>query len=110
VRGDRLPVVRLHGVDVAPVVCEDLWQPGGPLQVARAAGAGLVVCINGSPYERGKDDVRGPLASRRAVEAGAAVVYVNCVGGQDERSSTATRSWWTPTASWSPARRCGRRG
>jgi NAD+ synthase (glutamine-hydrolysing) len=43
-----------------------------------------VVCINGSPYERGKDDVRGPLASRRAVEAGAAVVYVNCVGGQDE--------------------------
>jgi NAD+ synthase (glutamine-hydrolysing) len=84
VRGDRLPVVRLHGVDVAPVVCEDLWQPGGPLQVARAAGAGLVVCINGSPYERGKDDVRGPLASRRAVEAGAAVVYVNCVGGQDE--------------------------
>ena len=84
VRGDRLPVVRLHGVDVVPVVCEDLWQAGGPLQVARAAEAGLVVCINGSPYERGKDDVRGPLASRRAVEAGAAVVYVNCVGGQDE--------------------------
>ena len=84
VRGDRLPVVRLHGVDVAPVICEDMWQAGGPLQVARTAEAGLVVCINGSPYERGKDDVRGPLAVRRAVEAGAAVVYVNCVGGQDE--------------------------
>ncbi|MEX2289118.1 MAG: NAD+ synthase [Mycobacteriales bacterium] len=84
VRGDRLPVVRLHGVDVATVVCEDLWQEGGPLKVACSAQAGLVVCINGSPYERGKDDLRAPLAARRAAEAGAPVVYVNCVGGQDE--------------------------
>jgi NAD+ synthase (glutamine-hydrolysing) len=83
-RGDRLPGRPAARRRRGPVVCEDMWQPGGPLQVARAAGAGLVVCINGSPYERGKDDVRGPLASRRAVEAGAAVVYVNCVGGQDE--------------------------
>lgn len=84
VRGDRLPIVRLHGVDVATVICEDLWQEGGPVSVARAASVGLVVCINGSPYERNKDDVRGPLAARRAVEAGAALVYVNTVGGQDE--------------------------
>ncbi len=84
VRGDRLPVVRLHGVDVVTVVCEDLWQEGGPMRVACAADAGLVVCINGSPYERGKDDLRAPLAARRAAEAGAPVVYVNCVGGQDE--------------------------
>jgi NAD+ synthase (glutamine-hydrolysing) len=84
VRGDRLPVVRLHGVDVVTVVCEDLWQEGGPVHVAAAAGAGLVVCINGSPYERRKDDVRGELAARRAVQAGAPLVYVNCVGGQDE--------------------------
>jgi NAD+ synthase (glutamine-hydrolysing) len=84
VRGDRLPVVRLHGVDVAPVVCEDLWQEGGPVAVARAADVGLVVCLNASPYERFKDDVRGDLAVRRAQEAGAPLVYVNAVGGQDE--------------------------
>jgi NAD+ synthase (glutamine-hydrolysing) len=84
VRGDRFPVVRLHGVDVGIVICEDLWQEGGPIAVARTAGVGLVVCINGSPYERGKDDVRGELACRRAREAGAALAYVNMVGGQDE--------------------------
>jgi NAD+ synthase (glutamine-hydrolysing) len=84
VRGDRLPVVRLHGVDVGLVICEDLWQDGGPIAVARDAGVGLVVCINGSPYERGKDDVRGELVCRRAKEAGAALAYVNMVGGQDE--------------------------
>ena len=84
VRGDRYPVVRLHGVDVGLAVCEDLWQEGGPVTVARGAGVGLVLCLNGSPYERGKDDVRASLTARRAAEAGCAIAYVNTVGGQDE--------------------------
>ncbi|HUR51735.1 MAG TPA: NAD+ synthase [Mycobacteriales bacterium] len=84
VRGDRFPVLRLHGVDVGLVICEDLWQEGGPVTVAREAGVGLLLCPNGSPYERNKDDVRGALVARRAVEAGAAIAYVNLVGGQDE--------------------------
>ena len=84
VRGDTFPVVRVRGVDVGLLVCEDLWQDGGPVAVARTAGVGLLVCINGSPYERGKDDARGALVARRAVQAGAALAYVNTVGGQDE--------------------------
>jgi NAD+ synthase (glutamine-hydrolysing) len=84
VAGDFLTVVRMAGVDVALTVCEDIWQAGGPFAVARAARVGLVVNINGSPYELDKDDVRLPLVARRAQEAGAAVAYVNMVGGQDE--------------------------
>ncbi|REE99471.1 NAD+ synthase [Thermomonospora umbrina] len=84
VRGDRLPVVRVGGIDVATVICEDLWQDGGPVSVTRAAHAGLLLVINGSPYERSKDDVRLELAARRAREAGCALAYVNMVGGQDE--------------------------
>ena len=84
VPGDVLTVVRVAGVDVALTVCEDIWQAGGPFAVARRARVGLVVNINGSPYELDKDDVRLPLVARRAQEAGAAVAYVNMVGGQDE--------------------------
>ena len=84
VPGNRFPVVRLHGVDVGLTICEDLWQDGGPVSVARAAGAGLLLSPNASPYEQGKEDVRGPLVGRRAVEAGCPIVYVNAVGGQDE--------------------------
>jgi NAD+ synthase (glutamine-hydrolysing) len=84
VPGDRFVVVRLHGVDVALTICEDLWQDGGPFAVAGRAEVGLVSCINGSPYERNKDDVRLPLAARRAAEAGATIAYVNMVGAQDE--------------------------
>ncbi|PRX97134.1 NAD+ synthase [Allonocardiopsis opalescens] len=84
VPGDRLPVLRLRGVDIAVAVCEDLWQEGGPVAVARQVGAGLLLTVNASPYERDKDDVRLELCARRAVEAGAALAYVNMVGGQDE--------------------------
>ncbi|MEV4394762.1 NAD+ synthase [Nonomuraea sp. NPDC049607] len=84
VRGDRLPIVRLHGVDVAIAVCEDLWQEGGPVSVVGQAGAGLLVVPNASPYEKEKDDVRLELVARRAREAGCALAYVNQVGGQDE--------------------------
>ena len=84
VRGDRFPVVRLHGVDVGLIICEDLWQDGGPVTVAREAGVGLLLCLNASPYERFKDDLRGSLVQRRSQEAEAAIAYVNLVGGQDE--------------------------
>ncbi len=84
VPGDTLTVVDVAGVDVAMMVCEDMWQQGGPFTVAGEAGAGLIVCINASPYERTKDDFRHDLAIKRAREAHAALAFVNTVGGQDE--------------------------
>ncbi len=84
VPGSSLTVARVHGADVAIAICEDIWQEGGPVAVAREAGAGLLLVINGSPYERNKDDVRLELVRRRAAGAGCTMAYVNMVGGQDE--------------------------
>lgn len=84
VPGDTQPVVRVHGVDVALAICEDLWQEGGRVPATRAAGAGLLVSVNASPYERDKDDVRLELVRRRAREAGCTLAYLAMVGGQDE--------------------------
>jgi NAD+ synthase (glutamine-hydrolysing) len=88
VPGNSLPVFRLplgdDSVDIAVAICEDLWQEGGPVACARLAHAGLLVVPNASPYERGKDDVRLDLVSRRGREANAALAYCNMVGGQDE--------------------------
>jgi NAD+ synthase (glutamine-hydrolysing) len=84
VPGQTLQVVRLGGVDIGLTICEDLWRSGGPFAAARRAQVGLVVNINGSPYELDKDDVRLALVARRAAEAGAVVAYVNMIGGQDE--------------------------
>ncbi len=84
VPGDASLVVRIAGVDVAFAICEDLWQDGGPVARVRSQGAGLLVVINGSPYECGKTDVRRDLVQRRAHEAGCPIAYVNLVGAQDE--------------------------
>jgi NAD+ synthase (glutamine-hydrolysing) len=84
VPGTSLTVARVHGVDVAVAICEDIWQEGGPVAVTREAGAGLLLVVNGSPYERNKDDTRLDLVRRRAAAAGCALAYVNMVGGQDE--------------------------
>ncbi|MER7080103.1 NAD+ synthase (glutamine-hydrolysing) [Saccharopolyspora kobensis] len=82
--GFDLPIVRFHGLDVGVVICEDIWQNGGPVAALGQVGVDLVVCLNGSPYERAKDDARTPLVVRRAAEAGAPMAYVNLVGAQDE--------------------------
>jgi NAD+ synthase (glutamine-hydrolysing) len=82
--GTTLDVVRLHGVEIGMVICEDIWQDGGPIAALGQAGVDLVVSPNASPYERNKDDQRLSLVARRAAEAGAPLVYVNMIGGQDE--------------------------
>ncbi|GED87380.1 NAD+ synthase [Streptomyces sp. 6-11-2] len=84
VPGDTMPVLRVHGVDVALAICEDLWQDGGRVPAARSAGAGLLVSINASPYERLKDDARLDLVRKRAQEAGCTLAYLAMTGGQDE--------------------------
>jgi NAD+ synthase (glutamine-hydrolysing) len=84
VPGRDLTVVRVRDVDVAIAICEDLWQDGGPVAQTRAAGAELLLVLNGSPYEMDKDDVRRDLVTRRAAEAGCTLAYVNLVGGQDD--------------------------
>ena len=82
--GFDLPIVRFHGLDLGVVICEDIWQNGGPVTALGKVGVDLVLCINASPYERAKDDQRMPLVTTRAREAGAPMAYVNLVGGQDE--------------------------
>jgi len=84
VPGRDLAVARVRGVDVAIAICEDLWQEGGPVALTRSAGAELLLVLNGSPYEREKDDVRRELVTRRAAQAGCTLAYVNMVGGQDD--------------------------
>jgi len=82
--GHELTVVRVKGVDVAIAICEDIWQAGGPVAMTRDAGAELLLVLNGSPYEREKDDARMALVCRHAAEAECTLAYLNLVGAQDD--------------------------
>ncbi len=84
VPGEDAPLFAVGGAVVGLTVCEDLWYADGPVGALCAAGAQLVVNINASPFWAGKTAERLGVAAERAREHGAAVAYVNQVGGQDE--------------------------
>ncbi|MEY3568426.1 MAG: hypothetical protein RL587_866 [Actinomycetota bacterium] len=77
-------VIRVKNIDVAIAICEDIWQEGGPVSKIKEIGVGLMVVINGSPYEQAKTDTRLSLVQTRAKQINAPVAYLNLVGGQDE--------------------------
>jgi NAD+ synthase (glutamine-hydrolysing) len=79
-----VPVFEVAGVRVGVSVCEDAWQPDGPVAALGRAGVDVVVNINASPFYGGRLHEREVMLAARAAEAGAPVVYVNLVGGQDE--------------------------
>ena len=79
---DTVTVV-IDGVNVALLICEDVWQPE-PLARAAEAGAELAVVINASPWDERKQGEREAVLQARARETGCAIVYLNLVGGQDE--------------------------
>jgi NAD+ synthase (glutamine-hydrolysing) len=84
VPGSQVLLAWFGGVCVAVTICEDLWFPWGPLATAAAAGAEVVVSVNGSPYRYGKSDRLAPMLATRAADHGVHLVWVNQVGGQDE--------------------------
>jgi len=75
-------VFEVDGIPVGLLICEDLWF-AEPLADTVREGAQLVVVPNASPYERGKHAQRDAVLAARTRESGAAIAYLNVVGGQD---------------------------
>ncbi len=82
--GDEICVIDVAGRRIGVVICEDIWQDGGPVSLMDENEVAALVVLNGSPFEEGKGHVRAELAGRRAQQVDAPVLYVNLVGGQDD--------------------------
>ncbi len=81
--GTQPCVVAMRGVKVGLTICEDIWEPHAVRQ-AVDAGAELVLNLNASPYDTGKDRLRQEVVRARAREVRRPLIYVNLIGGQDE--------------------------
>ena len=75
-------VFEVKGVPVGLLVCEDLWF-AEPIADTVAGGAQLVLVPNASPFERGKHAQRDAMIAAHTRDTGAAIAYLNVVGGQD---------------------------
>lgn len=74
----------VDGVRFSTLICEDIWQQGGPVAALSRNATDVALVLNGSPFEVDKDDRRLELVSNLALEHGCAVAYCNLVGGQDD--------------------------
>ncbi|MBJ7472967.1 MAG: NAD+ synthase, partial [Solirubrobacteraceae bacterium] len=74
----------VDGHRIGLTICEDIWQPGDPMDGAALSGARLVLNLSASPYDLGKGDRRERMLVTRARDNLAAVAYCGLVGGQDE--------------------------
>jgi len=81
--GQESRVVEMKGIRVGLLICEDVWEPK-PARAVHAAGAQLLVVINGSPYSLQYQRRREDIVRARIKDTGLPVVYVNQIGGQDE--------------------------
>jgi NAD+ synthase (glutamine-hydrolysing) len=81
--GKDAAVFSLNGIRMGLNICEDVWR-SGPAAAARAAGAEVIIAINGSPYELESQQIRECAVRARVSEVRIPAVYLNMVGGQDE--------------------------
>lgn len=83
-RGSEACIFEVKGHRLAVVICEDLWQTG-PMEQAVESNADAILCLNASPFHATKYNQRlDMLRKRQANEGQLPIIYVNCVGGQDE--------------------------
>lgn len=73
-----------RGIRIGIPICEEIWNDLGVCETLAESGAELLLVPNGSPYYRGKLDVRHQVALRQIIESGLPLLFANQVGGQDE--------------------------
>lgn len=73
-----------RGVRIGIPICEEIWNDMGVCETLSESGAEILLVPNGSPYYRGKLDVRHQVALRQVIESGLPLVFANRLGGQDE--------------------------
>ena len=66
-------------------ICEDAWYED-VCEAMAESGAELLMVPNGSPYRRGKFDVRMAAMVPRVIETGLPLIYLNLLGGQDDQA------------------------
>lgn len=84
VEGDISGPFNFRGVRIGMPICEEIWNDLGVCETLAEAGAELLLVPNGSPYYRGKVDVRHQVVLRQVIESGLPLIFANQVGGQDE--------------------------
>ncbi len=79
--GAKALTLNVQNTKVGIIICEDMWHKTPSLLYK---DMDLLCVVNASPFERNKHQERLSLAKQRVADIGAALIYINQNGGQDE--------------------------
>lgn len=82
--GEMPGPVNFRGIRIGIPICEDIWGDLGICETLAETGAEILLSPNGSPYYRGKLDVRHQVVLKQVIECELPMIYANQFGGQDE--------------------------
>jgi NAD+ synthase len=82
--GDPAGPVRVGPLRIGIPICEDAWFED-VCETLAETGAEILLVPNGSPYHRGKMDIRQSVTVSRVLETGLPLAYLNLIGGQDDQ-------------------------
>jgi NAD+ synthase len=84
VAGGAPQAVEFRGITIGIPICEDIWGTLGVCEALSRDGAEILLHPNGSPYYRGKVNVRHNVVLHQVGLTGLPLVFANQLGGQDE--------------------------
>ncbi|WP_370250899.1 NAD+ synthase [Nioella sp.] len=82
--GEMQGPVQLGPVRIGFPICEDCWFED-VCETLAETGAEILISPNGSPYHRGKMNIRQAVTVSRVIETGLPLAYLNLTGAQDDQ-------------------------
>ena len=82
--GEMQGPVQVGPVRIGFPICEDCWFED-VCETLAETGAEILISPNGSPYHRGKMNIRQAVTVARVIETGLPLAYLNLTGAQDDQ-------------------------
>ncbi|WP_127562037.1 NAD+ synthase [Nioella ostreopsis] len=82
--GEMQGPVQIGPVRIGFPICEDCWFED-VCETLEETGAEILISPNGSPYHRGKMNIRQAVTVARVIETGLPLAYLNLTGAQDDQ-------------------------
>tara|TARA_B110000438_G_scaffold86649_1_gene86170 strand:- start:5303 stop:7018 length:1716 start_codon:yes stop_codon:yes gene_type:complete len=83
-KGDKIVILKNKGIKIGISICEDIWEDYEVCKIESSLGCNVLININGSPFDINKKHIRDSHLSNVAKDCNSHLVYINCIGGQDE--------------------------
>ncbi|NCG35801.1 MAG: NAD+ synthase [Dehalococcoidales bacterium] len=83
-KGNEIVILKNKEIKIGISICEDIWEDYEVCKIESDLGCNVLININGSPFDINKKNIRDSHLSNVAKDCNSHLIYINCIGGQDD--------------------------